>query len=163
ALGAMTGASTVCSVAHVTPRNPNPVTQACPAPATGPGGEWVSDSFYFVHQPLHGNGSITIRVTSLTGKYSVQGKIATARDALVGAKPGVQPWSKAGVIIKAGTAPGSAYAAIEVTGHHGVRMQWNFTHDIAGLAGKVSAASPRWLRLTRSGDALSGYDSADGV
>jgi ABC-type transport system involved in multi-copper enzyme maturation permease subunit len=50
-----------------------------------------------------------------------------------------------------------------VTGSHGVRMQWNFTHDVAGLAGKVSAASPRWLRLTRSGDAVTGYDSADGA
>ena len=33
----------------------------------GPGGEPVTDSFYFVHQPLAGNGSITVRVTSLTG------------------------------------------------------------------------------------------------
>ena len=50
-----------------------------------------------------------------------------------------------------------------VTGSHGVRMQWDFTHDVAGLPGKVSAASPRWLRLTRSGDVISGYDSADGT
>ena len=77
--------------------------------------------------------------------------------------PGVQPWSKAGIIIKASTAQGSAYAAMMVTGSHGVRMQWDFTHDVAGLAGNVSAASPRWLRLTRSGDVISGYDSADGT
>ena len=49
-----------------------------------------------------------------------------------------------------------------VTGRHGVRMQWNFTHDAAGLTGKVSAASPRWLRLIRAGDVIKGYDSADG-
>src|SRR6267154_4369232 len=35
--------------------------------ALGPGGEPVSDSFYFVRQPLAGDGSITVRVTSLTG------------------------------------------------------------------------------------------------
>ncbi len=40
-------------------------------------------------------------------------------------------------------------------------MQWNFTHDTPGLAGKVSAGSPRWLRLIRSGDVIKGYDSAD--
>src|SRR5258708_33078633 len=34
----------------------------------GPGGEVVSDSFYFVHQPLTGNGSITARITALTGE-----------------------------------------------------------------------------------------------
>ncbi len=77
--------------------------------------------------------------------------------------PGVQPWSKAGLIIKASTKRGSAYAAMMVTGTHGVRMQWNFTHDAAGLTGKVSAAAPRWLRLTRSGDVIRGYDSADGT
>jgi hypothetical protein len=33
----------------------------------GPGGEEVSDSFTFVHQSLAGDGSITARVTSLTG------------------------------------------------------------------------------------------------
>src|SRR5262249_61904714 len=46
---------------------------------------------------------------------------------------------------------------------HGVRMQWDFTHDVAGMAGQVSAAAPRWLRLTRSGDTITGYDSADGA
>ena len=49
-----------------------------------------------------------------------------------------------------------------ITGTHGVRMQYDFTQDIAGLAGAVSARSPRWLRLTRSGDTVTGYDSADG-
>ena len=35
-------------------------------PPTGPGGQAVRDDFYFVHQPLDGDGSITVRVTSLT-------------------------------------------------------------------------------------------------
>ena len=48
------------------------------------------------------------------------------------------------------------------TAGHGVRMQYDFTHDIAGPAGPVSAASPKWLRLTRSGSTLTGYSSADG-
>ena len=50
-----------------------------------------------------------------------------------------------------------------VTGSHGVRMQYDYTGDVPGLAGAVSAASPRWLRLTRSGDTITGYDSADGT
>ena len=33
-----------------------------------------------------------------------------------------------------------------VTGGNGVRMQWNYTGDTAGLPGAVSAASPRWLQ-----------------
>ena len=137
---------------------------ACPAPPTGPGGGWVTDSFYFVRQPLAGNGSITVRVTSLTGLYSTHGVAGGAGGSpTAGMTPGVQPWSKAGIIIKASTRQGAAYAAMMVTGSHGVRMQWDFTHDVAGQAGTVSAASPRWLRLTRDGDTITGYDSADGA
>jgi ABC-type transport system involved in multi-copper enzyme maturation permease subunit len=50
-----------------------------------------------------------------------------------------------------------------VTGSHGTRMQWNYTGDTPGRPGDVSAASPRWLRLTRAGNVISGYDSADGT
>jgi len=39
----------------------------------GPGGEAVTDSFYFVHQPMAAGGSITVRVTSMTGSYSPGG------------------------------------------------------------------------------------------
>src|SRR5215472_14655909 len=161
-LGVLTASKSMCSIATVTRQNPNPVFHACPAPATGPGGEWVTDSFYFVRQPLAGNGGLTVRITSLTGLYSTHGGLPSGGNLLAGMTRGVQPWSKAGIIIKASTRRGSAYAAMMVTGSHGVRMQWNFTHDVAGTAGKVSAASPRWLRLTRSGDVISGYDSADG-
>ena len=126
----------------------------------GPSGEPVTDSFYFVRQPLAGNGSITVRITSLTGLLpssnpAAQGPIDT--------RPGLVPWAKAGLIIKDGTTPGSAYASIMVTSDHGVRLQDNYTSDTPGLPGAVSAASPRWLRLTRSGDTITGYDSADGT
>jgi hypothetical protein len=143
---------------------------ACIPPVPlGPGGEPVTDSFYFVRQPLTGNGSIAVRVASLTGRYG--GGFGPANpasgssrpDAVAGSQIGVQPWSKAGIIIKQGTRQGSPYAAMMVTGGHGVRMQYNFTGDIAGLPGAVSARSPRWLRLTRSGDTITGYDSADGT
>ncbi|HJY68354.1 MAG TPA: hypothetical protein VJ254_16645, partial [Streptosporangiaceae bacterium] len=127
------------------------------APPVGPGGEAVSDSFYFVRQPLSGNGSITVRVTSLTGL------IPSGNGPVLGTRPGLVPWAKAGIIIKAGTQPGSAYAAMMVTADHGVRMQDNFTGDTAGQPGAVTAQDPRWLRLTRSGDTIIGYDSADGT
>ena len=38
------------------------------------------------------------------------------------------------------------------TGSHGVRFQYDYTHDQPGLPGRSPAASPRWLRLTRTGD-----------
>jgi hypothetical protein len=159
-LGVLTGANSMCGMQP----DPNGPNLACPAPPTGPGGEWVSDSFYFVHQPLAGNGSLTVRVTSLTGLYATHpGFAAAGGSPTAGMAPGLQPWAKAGIIIKASTTQGSAYAAMMVTGTHGARMQWDFTGDTAGLAGTVSAASPRWLRLTRTGNVIRGYDSADGT
>jgi ABC-type transport system involved in multi-copper enzyme maturation permease subunit len=133
-----------------------PSGQACPGPTVGPGGEPVDDNYYFVHQPLTGNGSITARVTSMAGLITYP---ASHPNAIVA---GVEPWAKAGVLIEQGTRQGTAYAAVMVTGGHGVRMQYNYTHDLAGLPGRVSPVSPRWLRLTRSGDTLTGYQSADG-
>jgi len=130
---------------------------ACPAPPTGPGGEPVSDAFYFAHQPVTGNGTITVQVTSLTGQVPVPPPGFEADG------PGGQPWFKAGIIVKENTSQGSAYAAMMVTGSHGVRMQWDYVNDTPGLVGDVSAAAPRWLRLVRDGGTLTGYDSADGT
>jgi ABC-type transport system involved in multi-copper enzyme maturation permease subunit len=112
----------------------------------GPGGEEVTDSFTFVHRPLTGDGSVTARVASMTGQ------LATGRD-------GMAPWAKAGLIVKDGTRPGSAYAAVMLTGAHGVRMQHDYTHDRAGSAG----GGPRWLRLTRTGDTVTGAESVNGT
>jgi len=140
-----------CSDANNTP---------CAAAPTGPDGEAVTDRFYFVHQPLSGDGAITVRLTSLTGEYATHPVGIPGEPARL--TSGVEPWSKGGILVTSSLRPGSAYAAMLATGGHGVRMQYNYTHDAAGLPGTASPASPRWLRLVRSGDAITGYDSADG-
>lgn len=110
-------------------------------PVIGPDGTVVEDSFRFAHRPLTGDGSVTVRVAALR---SADGKP-------------IEPWAKAGVIVKSSLAQGASYAAVLTTPAHGVRMQWDFTHDRAGSGGDSG-----WLRLTRKGDHLTGYDSADG-
>ena len=115
-----------------------------PKVTLGPDGTHVNDTFNFVHQELTGDGSVTVRVTG--GLKSSRGT--------------PEPWAKAGVIIKQSTKQGSAYAALMVTPDHGVRMQWNFTHDKAGSG---TSGDPRWLRMTRTGTRLTGYESADGT
>jgi ABC-type transport system involved in multi-copper enzyme maturation permease subunit len=143
---------------------------AHPHVAAGPGGEPVTDTFFFVQQPLTGNGTITARVTSL-GAPSLATTVCTKSPGRLhctaarepGGPPGfLAPWAKAGLIVKASDTEGSAYAAVMVTPAHGVRMQWNYVNDVAGDPGAVSARSPRWLRLTRSGEIITGYDSTDG-
>ncbi|MEU7892359.1 ABC transporter permease subunit [Nonomuraea sp. NPDC049152] len=131
----------------------------CPAVPVGPDGEAVEDKFYFAHRPLAGDGSITVRVTSMTGQIRLPDLNPGTRRVVAG----VVPWAKAGIMVKESMKQGSAYAAVMVTGRHGVRMQHNFIHDTAGRPGGVSKQSPRWLRLTRSGEELTGYESADGA
>jgi ABC-type transport system involved in multi-copper enzyme maturation permease subunit len=132
---------------------------ACPAQLTGPGGVPVADTFYFAHQPVTGNGAITVQIKSLTGQVAV-GRGGNGAPQMA---PGLEPWSKAGIIIKENTSPGSAYAAMMVTGSHGVRMQWDYVNDTPGLTGSVPPSAPRWLRLVRDGGTITGYDSADGT
>lgn len=101
----------------------------------GPDGTRVRDDFHFVHQPLTGDGSIVVRVAS--GPDSSNGF--------------------AGVMVKENTEPGSPYAAV-MLGDDGVRMSANFDTEIDGSG----SSAPRWLRLTRSGDEITGSESPDG-
>ena len=162
-LGVLTtiGGDIQCSTS---PTGPTLTGAACrQVPPLGPDGGPVTDSFYFVHQNLGETGSITAQVTSLTGLYWPAGA-AQAGVGTSGMVSGTQPWSKAGIIIEQdATHPGSAYAAMTTTGANGVRMQYDYTHDLAGLSGAPSATAPKWLRLTRSGDTIVGYDSTDGT
>jgi ABC-type transport system involved in multi-copper enzyme maturation permease subunit len=143
-------------------RSGGPATcQAASAPSVpvAPDGTPVVDTFSFVHRSLDGDGTITARVRSLA-EHVPDGPGPTFPP---GSGPRTTvPWAKAGIIVKASTAEGSAYAAVLVTQSHGVRMQDDFVHDTVGLPGGVGPASPRWLRLTRHGDVLTGWDSRDG-
>ena len=64
-----------------------------------------------------GNGSITVRVTSLTGRASPPGGgIAPGPNPEQNFTSAIQPWAKAGILVTASTRQGSAYAAMMVTG-----------------------------------------------
>ncbi|HEX2772519.1 MAG TPA: hypothetical protein VHN18_08840, partial [Micromonosporaceae bacterium] len=105
----------------------------------GPDGRPVSDQFGFVHQALSGNGSITARVVSQENSHE---------------------WAGAGLMVKDGVSSGSRYAAIMVTPDHGVRLSANFATSLSGGDGD---GAPRWLRLTRDGDSVTGFQSTDGT
>jgi len=137
---------------------------------TGPGSEAVTDTYMFVRQTLAGNGTLTARVTSLSGAHTSPSPTSGNASGVSSKsqpgsqlQPGLAPWAKAGIILEPGTNQGTAYAAVMVTGSPGVQMQYNYTHDSPGLAGAVGPSSPRWLRLTRAGDVITGYDSTDGA
>jgi hypothetical protein len=127
----------------------------CPAPPTRADGLAVDDKFAFAHRALDGDGSITAKVGGLASTITYP---PPGHDQIVS---GILPWAKAGLMIKDGTTPGADYAAVLLTGAHGVRMQSVFTHDQAAPA--FAAAREAWLRLTRSGESITGWASADGA
>ncbi|MEV6931920.1 hypothetical protein AB0M46_46555 [Dactylosporangium sp. NPDC051485] len=122
----------------------------------GPDGGWVRDRFHFVHRPLTGDGSLTVRVASSALELTVpeaDGGAARAREVER------TVWAKTGLMLKDGLRPGARYAAVMLVPGHGVRLQSNFTGDIAGPA----AGAPAWLRLTRTGSAIAAFQSTDGT
>ncbi|MBM7785273.1 DUF1349 domain-containing protein [Tenggerimyces flavus] len=116
-----------------------------PCPPASP----VSDKFWFLHRDLGPEGSITVRLASMTGTITYP---PPNHDEIVS---GLVPWAKVGLIVKDGLREGSPYAAVMLTGNHGVRFQYDYDQDVAGRTGD-------WLRLTRSGDTITGFSSTDG-
>ncbi|HEY7484994.1 MAG TPA: ABC transporter permease subunit [Streptosporangiaceae bacterium] len=103
------------------------------------------DMFHFTYRPLTGDGSIVAHVAN---------------------QRNTGPSAKAGIMIKQGSAkpgspgvlPGAPYAAISVSPGHGVRLEADFNSIRQGSTGPA----PRWLKLTRAGTTVYGYESADG-
>ncbi|NUT37893.1 MAG: ABC transporter permease subunit [Hamadaea sp.] len=125
----------------------------------GPHNDPVADAMTFVHQPISGDVTLTVRVGDLTVPDAPDRRTMGRGDTLTKLDD-PSPWSgaAAGIMIKDGTTPGSSYAAVLLSQNNGVRMQSDYRDDIAGPAG----TSPRWLRLTRTGATITGYQSADG-
>lgn len=144
-----------------------PAPQVCvglPDSPVGPDGTPVVARYAFAHRSLTGDGSLSARVSALTGYVAAAGSGTVVRPD--GAAPAVveadlRPWAKAGLVIAASTDPGASYGGVLQTAGHGVRLQWDYTQDVAGP--QVDAEAPVWLRLTRHGDDLTAASSTDGV
>lgn len=122
----------------------------------GPSGKPVADGSGFVHRTVRGDTSVTVHVTSLAPVGARPDKAGPDDGTAV--PPG--PWTDiaGGIMLKDGTDPGSSYVSVLLTGSNGVRMQSDYAHDVAGSA----STGDRWLRLTRTGEEVTGYESADG-
>jgi ABC-type transport system involved in multi-copper enzyme maturation permease subunit len=141
--------------------NPNSCVAGHPHVPTGPSGDAVADTYEFVAKRLVGDGTITARIISLDGR--IWAGPANEAPSLADTQPGLTGWAKAGLLVTPSTRQGSAYAGVMATGGHGVRFQYDYTNDQDGLPGSISGTAPRWLRLTRTGETITGYDSSDGT
>ena len=103
----------------------------------------TADAFTYVHQRLDGDGEIVARVMSVEA---------------------VDPWTKAGVMVREALAPDSAHAFMLVSAERGVAFQRRTaaggpTVHTSGGAG----SAPQWVRISRRGNSVTASVSADGV
>ncbi|MCX5643234.1 MAG: discoidin domain-containing protein [Phycisphaerae bacterium] len=101
-----------------------------------------ADDFRFASKSLTGNGSIMVKVESLTNTNA---------------------WAKAGVMIRQSLDADSKFAYAVVSYSSGVSFGWR--QQTAGTCGSVNqagVAAPQWVKLTRTGDAFTAQYSADG-
>jgi regulation of enolase protein 1 (concanavalin A-like superfamily) len=103
----------------------------------------TADAFRFAYRQLTGDGSIVARVAAVED---------------------VDAWTKAGVMMRDGSAAGAAHAFMLVSPGKGLAFQRRL--EPGGTSAHTSGGSgtaPVWVRLTRSGDTFSAYRSSDGV
>ncbi|MEN6337692.1 MAG: LamG-like jellyroll fold domain-containing protein [Phycisphaerales bacterium] len=109
----------------------------------------TSDQFRFAYKTLTGNGTIVARVLSV---YNT---------------PGNDGWSKAGVMIRQSTEPGSTHAFTAKTSSSGNGASFQRRLVAAGDStnndATAAVAAPYWVKVDRNGDKFSSYISPDGV
>lgn len=110
---------------------------------TGSGADiWGSaDEFRFHSRSWTGDGEFIARVGSLTQTNG---------------------WAKAGIMLRESAQAGARHVFIAITPGNGVQFQRRAATSSESTSGSWSTA-PRWLRLVRSGNVFTGYESADGV
>lgn len=103
-----------------------------------------ADGCHFVSQSLSGDFVITARLASMSN---------------------ADYWAKAGLMIRESDAAGSKNVSLLVTPEAGgLRMQWRNSANGSTSDHQLSGSNaPRWLRILRSGDTFTGWQSDDGL
>ncbi len=101
-----------------------------------------ADSFRYMYQPLAGDGQIAAQVVSYERK---------------------DMWTKVGVMVRDGDAPGAKFADIVLTPDKGAEFQWRAgTDGETQTSEQTPSPAPYWVKLTRTGDMFVGWISPDG-
>ena len=103
----------------------------------------TADAFRYYHRPWSGDGTITVRVQSLEN---------------------VDAWTKAGVMFRESTAPGSKHIMLIVSPGKGISIQARTVTGGASIeVTREAGTAPEWLRITRIGGTFFMSASNDGT
>lgn len=101
----------------------------------------TADAFRFAYVGLDGDGTIVARVASLSG---------------------TEAWTKVGVMIRGSLDPSSSQAFMLVSKGKGLAFQRRTSTGALSTHTGAAGAAPAWVKLTRAGNVISAYASADG-
>ena len=102
----------------------------------------TADQFHFIYQQVSGDVDFRARVDSLSRAHV---------------------WSKAGLMIRNSLAPGAAHGAVFMTADKGTGFARRIAEgDRATSTGGSSGLPSPWLRIVRTGNAVTAYSSSDG-
>ena len=105
-----------------------------------------NDAFHFAYRSLSGNGEIVARIASFTD---------------------TDPWAKAGVMLRESLASDSRFAMMLMTpGTNGAAFHYRTAtggNAQPSNSGDNVSRLPRWVRIVRQGNTVTGYHSTDGV
>jgi len=103
----------------------------------------TADEFHFAWLNVSGDCEVVARVTSITDTFE---------------------WAKAGVMIRETLATGSRNAYLALTPGNGVEYQWrDATGGASSYVQGPVVSAPHWVRLTRTNDSFTAYESANGT
>ena len=155
-----------------------PPAVTVPPPTGGSAGSWTGSDVGTV--AVAGSSTVSDGVYTLTGagadiwnatvgyQYDWQTQQADGSIvARVGALQNTDPWAKAGVMITPSLDPAAPYAGVFVSSGDGIVFQWRASSGGASaslqIAAGVSAHAPSWVKLVRSGNVFTAYQSSDGL
>lgn len=114
-------------------------------------GEWIasySDEMHFVYQPWSGDGTFVARVSGISGGYNPQ----------------------AGVMVRESLDANSPEAFAGIQGSNTANATYFWYRPTLGASTSdewdeypATNTTPNWLKLTRSGNSFTAYESVDGV
>jgi alpha-galactosidase len=105
---------------------------------------WGSaDAFNFAGDMFNGNVQLAARVVNVEA---------------------IDPWTKAGLMFRNDSSPGSAFVDLFITPGNGINIQWRSSSGGQCSAGNTANLTPPvWLKLVGSGSTFYGYYSIDGI
>ena len=105
----------------------------------------TTDGHYFVYQPFYGDGEMVVRLASISAGASVS--------------------ARCGLMARESIASNAAHSLVAMTTNRSNFIYRLTTGGTSAYSTTTIAGSttPRWLRLVRSGNVLSGFTSLDGT